>query len=630
MTRRRKKEKSNFILHQHSKSPFYFYFILISIPFLFFIVLELCLRIFNYGDDLSMWVEVAESKLMLNPNIGRRYFSNIKNVPSSIEDTFDKIKDKNSFRVFVLGGSSAAGYPFMPLGSFSRYIRRRLELNYPDKKIEMINLSLTATNSYTIKDFIPEVIKKQPDLVLIYAGHNEFYGALGVGSLEASSGSRELVSITLFLNQFKITQLIRNFIKWVSSFFSNENIYTSGTLMARMAKEKHIAFNSDIYKAGINQFKENFYDIVEMLKDANVPVIVSTVASNLKDQLPFVSIGKPSAQKIYNEAQYFFEKGNYKKADSLFRYAKDLDGLRFRAPEEINLIIRKIAKDYNIAMVDSDSLFAALSPNGIIGNNLMTDHLHPTLEGYQLIGKLFYEKMNEKNYLPGSSKPKFDFAIQDSITKAEFIFPKLDSTIADYRIKILKNDWPFTNPNNKKSYSEICNPKNFIDSIAIQYLENKLRWIQSHELALMKLTNILDEYLKHISALIHQYPFISENINKLEALAIHYLKKQDYKTAAKILKTEYHLKPNAFSAKWLGQIELNNGSILPSINFLEESYKYDSTDTQVIYNLAGAYALNKEYYKSLKTIKKLLKLDPQYPGAQALYKDLINITKIYQ
>ncbi|MCX7798480.1 MAG: GDSL-type esterase/lipase family protein [Melioribacter sp.] len=580
-----------------------------------------------------MWVEVSEGKLMLNPDVALRYFSNIKNPPTSIEDSFDKFKDKNSFRVFVLGESSAAGYPYMPMGSFSRYIRRRLELNYPRKKIEVVNLSLTATNSFTIRDFIPEVIKQQPDVVLIYAGHNEYYGALGVGSLEKGTGSRKIVNAVLFLNNFKITQLIKNILKWISSKFTKQvNPYSSGTLMSRMAKEKYIEFNSRLYKEGLMQFKENFVDIIVKLKAARVPLIISTVVSNLKDQPPFVSVSNskyPSANDVYQKALIFFNLGNFRKADSLFRYAKDLDGLRFRAPEGINFIIRNLANDYKIPLVDVDSFFAHISPNHIVGNNLMTDHLHPTLKGYQIIGKLFYDKMNEMNYLPSNVKARYKYENQDSVTVSNFIISKLDLVISDFRIKILKNDWPFTNSSYKKSYEELCKPKTFLDTIALAYLKNKIRWSSAHEFVANKYLaqGNLEGFLNHVSAIIYQYPFIKYNISQLEALAVDYLKKRDYNNAYKVLETEYKIIPNAFSSKWLGQIELNSGRILPAIKFLEESMEYDSTDMQVIYNLSGAYALNREYYKAYSNIRKLLRLDPNYPGALDLYNDLAKLVK---
>ena len=183
---------------------------------------------------------------MINTDIGKRYFNNMNFLPQTSDDTFDKQKKSNAFRVFVLGGSSAAGFPFMPMGSFSRYVKRRLELVYPGSTIEVINIAMTAVNTYTILDLLPGVLDQSPDLILLYSGHNEFYGALGVGSIESLGSSRLIKKLILYLNNYKTTQLIRNLIKWGSSLFSKKiNVEKSGTLMSNMAKDKSISLNSE-------------------------------------------------------------------------------------------------------------------------------------------------------------------------------------------------------------------------------------------------------------------------------------------------------------------------------------------------------------------------------------------------
>ena len=80
----------------------------------------------------------------------------------------------------------------------------------------------------------------------------------------------------------------------------------------------------------------------------------------------------------------------------------------------------------------------------------MTDHLHPTLDGQMILGKLFFEKMEQSNYLPKTEKNNLSDNEQDSITVANLHFTKLDSTISDFRIKILKNDWPFISKGKKR------------------------------------------------------------------------------------------------------------------------------------------------------------------------------------
>jgi tetratricopeptide (TPR) repeat protein len=629
------KEKSklqNDVFGTKTKTPFYFYFILFLIPIIFFVILELGLRIFNYGYDLTMWSEAAPGKTVLNPWVAKRYFTNVKTVPSSIEDIFDSEKAENTFRVFVLGESSAAGYPYMPMGSFSRYIRKRLELSYPDKKIEMINLALSATNSFTLRDFIPDILNEKPDLILIYAGHNEYYGALGVGSLESIGNSRTLVNAYLFAQRFKTTQLVRDFIQWILKLVSEDSVKSlTGTLMSRMAKDKQIELNSDIYKVGLEQFEENFSDIIEEINEAGVPLIISTMASNLRSQRPFISIKNnklPPAEIIFEEASKEYELKNYSKADSLYRYAKDLDGLRFRAPELINKIIKKLGRQFNTSIIDVDSLFASLSPNGIIGDNLMTDHVHPTLEGFHEIGNLFYKKMIEKSFLPQGT-PKLNLDEADKITRENFVFSKFDSTVAVYRIMLLKNDWPFIYPTQKKTYWQVFQPQNFADSNAVEFLLGDKSWSKTIEDVAewyFERKN-LSMFLQHFECLVYQYPIIVQYYEKLEILCTRFLKINDYNSSKKILKVLERVRPNAFSKKWIGQIALTEKRFKEAIDYLKQSIKYGPNDLQALYNLAGAYALDKQYENSYEAVTKVLAKDSNYPGARQLLSQLEMLTR---
>ncbi|HEY6437056.1 MAG TPA: SGNH/GDSL hydrolase family protein, partial [Ignavibacteriaceae bacterium] len=386
-------------MSRKTKSPFWFYIILILIPIIFFVLLEIVLRTINYGRNDDQWIKINETKQMLNPDIAGRYFFNTKDLPQSNNDAFDIIKRENSFRIFVMGGSSAQGFPFSPNGTFSRYIRDRLELLYPENHIEVINIAITATNSYTIRDLLPEVLDEKPDLILIYAGHNEYYGAFGVGSTENVGNSSATVNFLIWIYKFKSVQLVRNWIESISILFGSENDKDNelgGTLMARIVKEQLIPFKSDFFNSGIKQFEGNLEEIFEMTHAAGVPVIIGTLVSNLKDQKPFISVGTDpdgNADSVYLKALHQLELKNIEIADSLFRKAKDSDALRFRAPEKINAIIRRLGEKFNCVIVNVDSIFNSISPDGIVGNNLIVDHLHPSLSGYLLMGKIYFESM---------------------------------------------------------------------------------------------------------------------------------------------------------------------------------------------------------------------------------------------
>jgi tetratricopeptide (TPR) repeat protein len=569
-------------------------------------------------------VSPTKGKYVLNPDIAHKYFHNIDNVPYSNQDIFDEIKKPNAFRVFVLGESAGAGYPFIPLGAFSRYLEQRLNLEYPNSKIEVINCSITAINTYTMRDLFPGILEMKPDLVLIYAGHNEYYGALGVGSMESLGTSRSIVNMVIYLEQFKTFQLIRNLLRSAAGLLGGKREAPTGTLMSRMAQNQYIGLDSDIYNSGIEQFKGNMHDILEMARKQNVPVILGTLACNLKDQYPFVSIkekGFPQADKVYIQAKESLAKNDSKRADSLFRFAKDLDALRFRAPSEINSIVINLGKEFNFNVVNIDSAFDAVSPDHITGENIMTDHLHPTLHGYQLIGDLFYKRMEEAKLLPKTQPKNLNDREQDSITVANFPYTRLDSIIGEYRITILKNDWPYVEKENKIPEDKLFHLKDFIDSIAYDLTLDRTTWEAAHSKAAnwYAARNDLNSFAGIMNVLISQYPIVIEYYDYASNLL---LVKKDYDRAYYFLNKRNGIEPTAYSTKWIGIINLYKNHLDPAEDFLKQSLSLDKNDSQVWYNLAGVYVNKNNYIKALEMVNKAISLQSNYPEALALQRQL--------
>jgi tetratricopeptide (TPR) repeat protein len=615
--------------NKNSKSPFWFYLVLILIPIFFFFLLEIGLRFFDYGRNDNQWIQVTESKQMLNPDVAGRYFYNLKNLPQSNNDAFDIIKRGNAFRVFVMGGSSAAGFPFSPNGTFSRYIRDRLELLYPNLYIEVINIAITATNSYTIRDLLPDVIAQKPDLILIYAGHNEYYGALGVGSAENIGNSTELVNFIIWLNKFKAVQLIRDLLNSVGRVFDSEANKTNemgGTLMARMVKEQLIPYHSASFDIGISQFEENFEDILENTSDTKIPVIIGTLVSNLKDQIPFASVNKnkfESADSVYRKAQIFFNSNNFYAADSLFRLAKDLDALRFRAPEKINSIIKRLAQKYSCGLAQVDSIFNSIDPNKIVGNNLIVDHLHPSLSGYLLMGKIYFETMQENGFIPNEEPLNIPETHQDSIVINDFAFSHLDSNISRIRVKGLLNDWPFTEISDF-TFIKKLELDDVIDSLAFKVAVENMNWEKAHREAadyyLYK--NECYNFAKEFKVLISQYPFKADYYDFAASQLINV---KEYDLAYFFLNKRYKETPDAFSSKWLGNINLNRDDVEAAIKYFQESIRYNNSDAQVFYNLAGAYIQKEDYNSALEILEKCIEIDPEFPNVQNLKAQLIKL-----
>lgn len=612
-------------------APKWFYLVLILLPILFFVMLEMALRVAGYGLDYTQFKSISSyypDKIFLNPDLPYKYFYNIKEAPSTLPDGFDKTKKKNAFRVFVMGGSSTAGWPYVPNASFSRQIKRRLELLFPDNTIEVINLGISAINSYTLRDFVPGIIEQQPDLILIYAGHNEYYGALGVGSTSSLGSSRLLTNLYITLKNFKTTELLQDIISGIYGLFSSEKELERNvqgeTLMSRMIGESTIPLYSEMYEAGTEQFEGNLDDILNMFSEEEVPVIIGTLTSNTLDQKPFVSLNHrnlPPADSVYNLAINNLENGEIKSANSLFLFAKDLDALRFRAPEKMNEIIFKLGKKYNIPIANIDSTFRSNSPNKIVGYNLTVDHLHPTIDGYKLIAEIFFDKMEKLKLLPGGKKRNLPDSEVDSILNFNFPFTKIDSTLAEMQVARLTGGFPFV-PKGTPNY-KIQNFKmnSFADSLCLKVIREEIKWEIAHsEMAERYFsTGNFDAFIKEIDAVIQERPYFDQPyefmINKLASANLA-------ERAFPYIKKLHSFKPGYITYKWLGQINLHKNNSAESLNYLVRAVEYSEADYQTWYNLSGAYYLNHQTDNAIFAIKKSLELNPNNPSAIDFYNQL--------
>src|SRR5450432_4232475 len=437
------KSKQNLAISSHKqaskKKVVLFKVISILLPFLVLILLEFALRIFHYGHDLSLFREYPGNKnfLALNPDASRRYFNDPALAPTGNSELFKKIKDENTCRIFVLGESTTIGYPYFHNGSFHRWLQYRLMRTLPDRHFEIINLSLTAVNSYTVLGFAKELVDYEPDAVLIYSGQNEYYGTLGVGSTNRIAGNSTIIAFMLGLRQFRVTQLITSLYEKIAGAFRTTKGASGETLMQRMVADQQIVFGSKLYYRGIDQYRSNMDATLHLFSEAHIPVFISNVVSNEGGMRPFISIGvdslrAPAFRKEYdigvkafslNElraADSLFKKadlvygghalcnyylgqvnyglGDYVQAEAYFAKARDLDGLRFRAPAKINEIIAQLCNKYpNAHLVDTKTLFEAHSDHHIIGSELILEHVHPNLTGYALMSDVFYEALKKEH-----------------------------------------------------------------------------------------------------------------------------------------------------------------------------------------------------------------------------------------
>lgn len=567
----------------------------ILFPLLLLCLFELVLLVFNIGKDISLFKTVemnGKEYFMLNPNIGEKYFPG-NNVQIQSNDIFLVQKPVETFRIFCLGGSTVTGYPYYYNASFSSFLRERLLKIYPEKDIEIINLGMTAINSYMVLDMAKEIINYKPDLLLVYDGHNEFYGPLGVASQKSFLNSRWLNITYLQLLNSRVFLLLRDCYYSLINLFGENKNQAPAITMEMLAKGQYIPYQGEVYKKGLEIYRANVEELKTILSDRNIPLIISTQVSNLRDQLPFVSgqsnslsrnirdsisyhlsmgdiagtegrfdtamkelqmvlqFDSANAAAHYGLAECLDIVGKMKEALIEYKKAKDYDELRFRASSDFNELIL-LMEDKNTGVADIEKIFMENSPDSLIGNKLILEHLHPNSYGQFLAAKAFEIVINKMELIKSGPMWITTYTELDSILWIERSVSELDELIAKRRTEYITSAWPFAL---KDTPVAAINENDTLMQIAESISKNMCGWGDAHLNAIEFYKNRHDwknlerEYRVMISLL----PY---DVNSYLSLAALYFEQKRLNDAVRILKKSLSVKKTIFADKLIKEIEL--------------------------------------------------------------------------
>jgi tetratricopeptide (TPR) repeat protein len=579
MSKSKQSNKRPDYIDPKKKLIFSLFFVLI--PLIFLLLVEMTLRSVNYGQNYSLFVDFdlfGKKYSKVNPEYGKKYFYDLPFM-SPNNDIFLKEKPKNGYRIFVIGSSTTAGFPYTSGIMFSRILQERLQDSYPDKQVEVVNTAMTAINSFAFQDKIDEILNAQPDAILIYGGHNEFYGGLGIASKEALGKLRWIKILHLNLLEFKTYQLMRELIFGTQRLFTGKNstdAQKTGTMMQKIATNKDVEYNSPIYKLAHEHFKKNMQTILEKAHKKGVSVFFSELISNIKDLPPLgssISKSYPPAMKVYQEGLAFEKAGDYEKAKINFYQAKDLDCIRFRASEDMNSIINTLSKEYGAYPIPMKRIFEENSPHGLIGNNLITEHLHPNIDGYFLMADAFYSSIVDSKVI---GKIDSQFYKPSIYYRKNWGFTPVDSLTAELSIQKIKAGWPFQPETTENNYIKNYKPKGIVDSIAYQSVrytditpEYAHKFLAKYYLAHHAPDKAEKEYL----AILKIEPYKIENFIDAGNLLFQEGK---YDKALDIFLQALKINRDIYILSKIGEIYSKTGNFAKAIPYYEEVVKLDS------------------------------------------------------
>jgi tetratricopeptide (TPR) repeat protein len=362
-------------------------------------------------------------------------------------------KPKNGFRVFCFGGSTTAGRPYNSTTAFPNWLRLSLQKIVPTKYCEVINVGGISYASYRIIILIEEMLKYQPDLFVVYTGHNEFLEDRTYGTLK--NRNPFIIKLDVNLNKLRFYSLLKR--GWQK--LQNKQIKKAQEKYRMTGEVKTIldySFGPDRYHRDsdkenviLEHFRYNIERMTAISKRYNVPLIFIVPASNEKDFSPFKSEHnvtmaydlKEKWEETYNNGRKFFEDGNYEDALLSFKHAMMIDSgyadlhyrlgqtyyniLKFheaktaflsaiendivplRAKREILNTIREVTSSTGTSILDLTNILENINRekfnHSILGNEYFLDHVHLKIEVHQLISEELIKLIIDLNLVQTST-----------------------------------------------------------------------------------------------------------------------------------------------------------------------------------------------------------------------------------
>ncbi len=398
-------------------------------------LIEIGLRCFTSPppqDDVDPYVSFAGIQpLFILDSSGTRYETADNRLAYFRPQSFSATKPSGQFRIFCLGGSTVQGRPYSVETSFSTWLELGLNAVETNTEYKTINCGGISYASYRLIPILKEIFNYEPDLVILYTGHNEFLEDRTYEGIRKAPST--LIRLHVALLNLRSYALAHNYLAPKLSESAKRNTASPSVLPEEVHAKLDLSdglksYHRDDYwrENVIAHFQNNLEIMTRMCRERRVPLIILNPVSNLKDCPPFKSevieglsderreqfaeqMEKADTIKWYDTLtklhlltqaadidsrhaglQYQIGKcyeilGRSPEAKQRFLRAKEEDICPLRILQPMNDIIKTLADRHHLQMVDVLAMIEERTPDGIPGDEWLLDHVHPTITGHQLI-----------------------------------------------------------------------------------------------------------------------------------------------------------------------------------------------------------------------------------------------------
>ncbi|MCP3957963.1 MAG: tetratricopeptide repeat protein [bacterium] len=363
------------------------------------------------------------------------------------DQRFPAEKADGAYRIFTLGGSTTAGRPYDDQVAFSRWLDLYLGEMDPSRDWQVVNAGAISYASYRVVLLMKELVRYEPDLFVIYTGHNEFLEERSYSDIIHRNAA--LKNLQFWLADRRFYALGR---RAVSSLGGGEEEATEedGETLDSEVRTRLDGWtglelyhrDDELRRQILEHFEYNLDQMIEIARSHGVEVVFVEPISNLKDFSPFksehaagitpedaasfaallaegrshlaaddaaaaaaafgraVELDSEHAEAHFLLGRAHLARGEHDDALTAFVRAKDLDVAPLRALEAISELTREVTSREGVPLVDLPALLADDSRqrlgHAILGNEYLLDHVHPDIPTHSLIAEQVIELLVER------------------------------------------------------------------------------------------------------------------------------------------------------------------------------------------------------------------------------------------
>lgn len=375
--------------------------------------------------------------------------------------SFPKRKSDRACRVFCVGGSTTYGRPYDDTSSFAGWLREFLPVADPSRDWQVVNAGGISYASYRVAMLMEELVQYEPDLFIVYTGHNEFLEHRTYGEMRNTPPAVRHAELAANRSRTysALKRLIRRLRKTPTDTEQSRDLLPAevDAILDRTIGPESYTRDDDLRRTILEHYRVSLERMAALAREAGAEIIFVTPASNIKDFTPFKSehlaglsesdqaawLGHMERAGTAFRARQFERSlesldqaaeidGRYAKLQflrgrvllHLERYAearealigaRDDDICPLRAITPIQQIVRDVATQHDIPIVDFVAMIGRDAEDGIPGFELFLDHVHPKIEGHRQLSLALIDAMQTQGIAAAS--PQWDESAIREVTQ---------------------------------------------------------------------------------------------------------------------------------------------------------------------------------------------------------------------